>query len=99
MTKMNDELRKDFSEATAPANTFAGAAGSDFSTYPAVQETGETPWPRTPLPAREYLPLASNLPLKVSAEQVARESLDRTYNMGPGDRSPLAGTTVEEGDN
>jgi hypothetical protein len=50
-------------------------------------------------PVREYVAPPSNLLESVSAAQVASESRARTYNVAPGSRSPLAGTSVEESDN
>ena len=98
--RVKDELLKNFSEATAPANSFASAAEANSTTYPARASfpSGE---PRT-LPslfAGENRGPDSNLPENISAASIATRSLERTYNMGPGNRSPLAGTEVRRSDN
>jgi hypothetical protein len=56
-------------------------------------------WDDVPrIPAQTYTPPPTNLPESVSAAQIATENRDRWYNIGPGDRAPLAGTTVPEND-
>lgn len=92
-----DELIRETGQFSgiAPANTFAGAAKPDFSTSPAIQPTGEIVNPRGPV--REYGAPASNLPVSVSAREIARQSAARGDNNWPGDPATapiLAGTRV-----
>jgi hypothetical protein len=91
---MKDELIANF-----------GTAGLGASDDPNINNTVGASAPTeiavAPLrgPVREYVPPPTNLPESVSAAQVASESRARTYNVAPGNRGPLAGTTVEESDN
>jgi len=95
-----DELVQNFSEGFAPTNSFASAAEPNDNTYPVRMNLsmGE-PKDLPSLFGGENAGPPSNLPEQIPAATVAQESIARTYNMGPGNRSPLAGTTVEEGDN
>lgn len=74
----------------APSTVRGGLGGEDM---PGIDMTGApSSDPRYNPTATEYHAPPSNLPMQVAAAQVANESLERTYNVGPGDRSPLAGT-------
>ena len=96
---IQDELGRNFSEATAPVNTFASAAEPNDNTYPAaVPRAIGLPSELPSLLADEYQPLSSNLPEQVPAATVAQESMARMYNVGPAPseaKAPmLAGTKV-----
>jgi hypothetical protein len=78
-------------------STVRGGLGGD--PVPGIDMEGApTPDPRYNSTAVEYVPKPSNLPMTVSAAQIARESLERSYNMGPAsseaDAPMLAGTKV-----
>jgi hypothetical protein len=97
-----DELYRDFSESTAPENSFPSAAEPVSGTTGARQplEESVSPFPNI---ATEYSPRPSNLPQSVSQRQILAENRDRWGNIGPAD-SPasapsLAGTQVVENDN
>jgi hypothetical protein len=96
--RTRDELFKNFSEATAPSNSFAGAAEPNFSTF-SVTEIGDT-MEHPPFPDRsaEYVAPPSNLPTSVSAATVKRENCDRgnqPWDVEEGEVGPLlAGTQM-----
>ena len=74
----------------APSSVRGGLGGVDM---PGIDAEGApTSDPRYNSTATEYHAPPSNLPMQVSAAQIARDSIDRTYNVGPGNRSELAGT-------
>ena len=82
---MKDELLKDFSERTAPTDSYASAAESNDNTYPAaVPRAIGLPSELPSLFAGEYTAGESNLPEQVPAATVAQESMARMYNVGPG---------------
>jgi hypothetical protein len=81
----SDELIKNFSEAAAPANSFASATESNFSTYPAEQVTGESAFPFSGLSTTEYRQPVSNLPMSVDQSTLLKENKPRWYNIGPTD--------------
>ena len=102
MTRTKDELFRHFSQATAPADSFAptGATEPYNETFPAVVPRAVSEWQNAPrFSAVESTGPASNLPESVSAAEIADQSLTRSYNMAPGNRSPLAGTEVRKSDN
>jgi hypothetical protein len=77
--RTKDELVRNFSQASAPPNDFAGAAEGGaraFSTFP-VTEIGDT-MEHPPFPDRstEYRAPVSNLPMTVSAEESRRHNCE-----------------------
>jgi hypothetical protein len=83
--RTHDELFKNFSKASAPSNTFAGAAEPNFSTFPV-----ETVGPNNSIEAapvaglsreKEYAPPVSNLPMVVTqAESKERNCTWQSQN-------------------
>jgi hypothetical protein len=94
---MRDELLKDFGQAGAPPSDEPSMNAPKGARVSEENVNGKT-WPFAG-PVAEYQPRATTLPEQVSAAEVARRSLERTYNMGEGNRSALAGTVLPEGDN
>lgn len=74
----------------APSTVRSGLGGVDMPDID--MEGAPTSDPRYDPTASVYHAPPSNLPMQVSAAKVASESLQRTYNVAPGNRSPLAGT-------
>ncbi len=87
-----DDLVRNFSQASAPPNDFAGAAeggAGAFSTFP-VTEIGDTmQHPPFPDASTEYRPPASHLPPVVTQ----RESLERNCSSG---QTPWTAETLAE---
>lgn len=96
--RTHDELFKNFSQATAPVNTFAGAAEPNFSTFPVTEIGDAMQHPPFPDRSTEYHPPASRLPMSASAAEIKRDNCDRgntPWDVEPGEVGPaLAGTQM-----
>lgn len=104
MGTIRDELIKHFQESTAPKNTFASAAEPNSNTYPARQSNVIGNVRDLPsLFAGEHTAGESNLPMQVSASEIAAENRVRWGNLGPADSEAaaplLSGTKIAGGDN
>ena len=101
MTRTKDELFRHFSQATAPADSFAptGATEPYNETFPAKVTRAVSEWQNAPrFSAVESTGPASNLPESVSAAEILAENEGRGDNMWPA-RDPasapiLSGTKV-----
>jgi hypothetical protein len=88
--RTRDELIKDFGQRSVPPNSFPGAAEPNFSTFPADQRTGETPFAEiVGRRTAEYTPPPSNLPVVCTQA----ESLRRNCESG---QSPWTSETESE---
>lgn len=79
-----------------PSSVRAGLGGDDL---PGIDQNGApTPDPRYDPTAGEYAPPPSNLPMTISAAQIAKASEAWMYNVGPAETLPdtplIAGTKV-----
>jgi len=101
---LKDELLRNFSEGTAPVDSYASAAEPNDNTYPVRMNLsmGE-PKDLPSLFSGEHAGPATNLPMTVSQQQIAAENRDRWGNIGPADSEAaaplLSGAKIVEGDN